>query len=306
MAKVIYIPDLDFFEQFLDDECKQFIISKERSLVRFEDDKQKKAFLDAINNIEFVDKKRVEDIIKDVDPKILRQINDAPFNLESVDYALSRLFSEIDTEVIQGADFIKVIIELFNHTIRKNEITFIAIGFADGSLEYDTKYPWHKNQAFLFQLRKLNFSLDTYYSFYSKLQSSFTHAFLTKIRFGEQKISDKEFEFLKRCLNENAKRLSSFKLQLETIEQEIKEQVITLKRTGFFKKEKLPNNFLETIEESLSKLSDKKEMINKEIESIYESKIVLSEELKKRHHIISRETVNKLLSTNKFTQWLRR
>lgn len=306
MAKILYIPNLGFFEAFLDDECKQFIISEEKCLVRFDDESQKMKFLDAINKIEFVNEEEIERVIQEVDPLILKQIKHTPLNLEAIDDALHKLFSGIDDESIQGVSFIKVMIELFNHTIRKNEVSFIAIGFVNGHLEYDADYPWHKNYAFLFHLRKLNFSLDTYYSFYSRLQSSFTHSFLTKIRFGEEKISDKEFELLKRCLNENAKRLSEFKLQLEDIEQEIKDHIITLKRTGFFSEEKLPEGFLETVDESLKLLSSKKQEVAQEIENICQSKTILSEELKKRHYFISKETINKLLSTNKFTQWLRR
>ncbi|GEM_PF-5542545 len=298
MGKKYYIPSLPYLRGGLEKDCKNIIVKDSEHLIELNTDTEIESFIGAVKNIEYVSDKNFYDFFKERLPEVANQINDIPISHEDLKGALRFIFNDLPEEAFESENIVECLTKIFNHVIRKNEITFHVTNIANGSLLCEQDYKYSKFQEFYFQMMKLEYNLDSYYSIYYNAQVALLHLFTKEILFSEEIISDSKEALLRRVFNLNGQALGDFKLRLEDIRNQIQSHRVTIKRTNI----PLPAKYDCLEQSTLDKVNLVLADVNQKIDETYEAKNKLADEMKKRHGLLSKETAKKIMRENK---WLK-
>jgi hypothetical protein len=298
MGDRYYIPILPFVQDSLDSTSKALIVPNENNIVEFNSETDFNNFLDSLNNVEYIDDKKIYDIMQELVPDISDYIKDVPMPLEDLKGAFGNLIEGIPDERFAGKPLAYCLKIMFDSIIRKNENTFIVLNIRNGSLKCNEDYKYHKTESLYFDMMKLEYNLDTYYSFFCDVQSALRTIFLKNILFSDDPIDDVKKNLINRAFNINGQALADFRQALEGAKSKINNHRWTIKKINM----PLLPRYNEIEKATLSKISDTLVDVDKNIKETYESKKQLAEEIKKRHNLISIETAKNLLREIK---WLR-
>ena len=294
-----YIPEWEFLRDKLEEGDKNALaIQNKGNVIRIRNEEDRSNFIESIKKIEFINDKELYDYFKENFYGAIKYLEIKPIQVPALKEALSFLFEELPDDLFEQDDVITALKKLFNHFIKKNEITFIVMNMSNKNLNYDGDYKYKTLQEFYFLMLKLDYNLDTYYEFFCRTQSALSRLFSKEILFSDEKIDRKRQDLLNRIFNLTANNLEDYKMKLEIVKNQIKGHRRTIKIANIITLDKYNIQEKQVLEKIDSTIKD----INERVNECYTSKKRLEEEVKKRHGLISIETAKNIL---KEIKWFR-
>src|SRR3989338_3060582 len=291
MGKKYYIPNFQQYQKQLS--CSEVVPMKlvKNNLIELENDEEIQSVIQGIEKFEYVTDKEVKEFFDTNLPEISRRITSVPIRIDELKSAFRAIFSELPDDLFEGDDPLSIIKKVMNFVFRKKEITFIILNFKNGKLLFNDTFKHYPTAEFYFNMMKLSYDLETYYTTVCDSQEAIQTVFLRQILFSNKKLEKDDINILNQVMNLSGNRLLDLREKMNALLREIREHKTFIKRTTL----PVPMEYYTQEKETTEKINTTISDIDIRIQKIKEAKKIIEEQIKKNRGLLSMENAKYLI-----------